>query len=244
MSRRQGTGPQVVDRPSGWREGGRAPWADLEDHSLDVARLEAALRSHRPGRVERAEAPAPDRTAAVLVPLYELAGGATVVLTRRSAGLRSHGHEVSFPGGGHDPADDDHWTTALREAHEEVGLDPRLPRRIGELDTLMTVGSRSWIHPYVAALDDPPDLVPDPTEVELILRVSLADLLAEGVFSEELWPIRGSIRAVSFFDLDGDTVWGATAAMLRQLLCLGLGIGDGRDRESGPGVGTGSRDRE
>jgi len=90
----------------------------------------------------------------------------------------------------------------------------------------MTVGSRSWIHPYVAELSAPPDLVPDPAEVEVILRVPLSDLLEDGVFAEELWPIDGNVRAVTFFELAGDTVWGATAAMLRQLLCLGLGVED------------------
>ncbi len=133
---------------------------------------------------------------------------------------------MSFPGGGHDVADADHWATALREAHEEIGLDPALPTRLGELDRWMTVGSHSWIHTYVAELTDIPELVPDPSEVELILHVPLADLLAEGVFSEELWPIDGNVRTVTFFELAGDTVWGATAAMLRQLLCLGLGVTD------------------
>jgi|TARA_B100000959_G_scaffold284689_1_gene357039 hypothetical protein len=90
----------------------------------------------------------------------------------------------------------------------------------------MTVGSRSWIHTYVAELTDVPELVPDPAEVELILHVPLMELLVEGVFSEELWPIDGSIRTVTFFELAGDTVWGATAAILRQLLCIGLGVED------------------
>jgi len=160
------------------------------------------------------------------VPLYEVDGRATVVLTRRSPRLRSHSHEVSFPGGGHDPVVTDHWATALREAEEEIGLDPMLPRRLGELDTRVTVGSRSWIHPYVAALDEPPDLVADRGEVELILHVPLDDLVGDDVFSEELWPIGGSLRVITFFELAGDTVWGATASMLRQLLCLALGVED------------------
>ena len=226
VNRRPGRGPQVIRRPDGWTEGGSPPWADLAHVAPTITDLALALARHEPVPVDRPEAPAPERTSAVLVPLYESNGAATVVLTRRSPGLREHGHEVSFPGGGHDVDDTDHWTTALREAHEEIGLDPSLPARLGELDRWMTVGSRSWIHTYVAELTDIPELVPDPSEVELILHVPLVDLLGDGVFSEEFWPIDGNVRTVTFFELAGDTVWGATAAMLRQLLCIGLGIED------------------
>ncbi|MBS1264354.1 MAG: putative Nudix hydrolase NudL [Acidimicrobiaceae bacterium] len=216
----------MIRRPDGWVEGGPPPWAGLARPAPTITDLSLALSLHEAVPVCRSGTPVPDRTSAVLIPLYESHQGVSVILTRRSPSLRSHGHEVSFPGGGHDVADADHWATALREAHEEIGLDPALPTRLGELDRWMTVGSRSWIHTYVAELADMPELVPDPSEVELILHVPLADLLDEGVFSEELWPIDGDVRTVTFFELAGDTVWGATAAMLRQLLCLGLGVTD------------------
>jgi len=226
VNRRPGRGPQVIRRPDGWTEGGPAPWAGLADRTPTITDLSLALSRHEPVPVDRSEVQAPERTSAVLVPLYEADGDATVVLTRRSPALRSHSHEVSFPGGGHELDDTDHWSTALREAHEEIGLDPALPTCLGELDRWMTVGSRSWIHAYVAELADIPELVPDPSEVELILHVPLVDLLDDGVFSEEFWPIEGNVRTVTFFELTGDTVWGATAAMLRQLLCLGVGVTD------------------
>lgn len=219
-------GPQVIPQPEGRRQGGGAPWAELADRKVTLEMVSGSLGRYRPRRIGRSGAGPPERTAAVLVPLYEVDGRATVLLTRRSPRLRSHSHEVSFPGGGHDPVDTDHWATALREAEEEIGLDPMLPRRLGELDTRVTVGSRSWIHPYVAALDEPPDLVADRGEVELILHVPLDDLVGDDVFSEELWPIGGSLRVITFFELAGDTVWGATASMLRQLLCLALGVED------------------
>lgn len=162
------------------------------------------------------------RTSAVLIPLYERDGDATVLLTRRSPALRSHTHEVSFPGGRHDDEDGDLITTALREAREEVALDSASVRLIGELDRFVTGGSGSMVYPFVARLEHPPvDLVPNPGEVEAILEVPLRELLLDAVWREELWAPNGATAwPVTFFELEGDTVWGATGNMLRQLLTL------------------------
>jgi 8-oxo-dGTP pyrophosphatase MutT (NUDIX family) len=163
------------------------------------------------------------RASAVLAALYDDAGEAVVILTRRAQHLRSHRGEVSFPGGGEEREDADLVATALREAHEEVGLEPSAVEVVGELDHLRTITSRSFIAPYVGLLSEPPDLVPDPGEVARILRVPLSDLLADGVFREERWGIAGMDRAICFFELEDETVWGATAAMLRNLLALVTG---------------------
>mgnify|MGYP006091897615 FL=1 len=172
-----------------------------------------------------------EREAGVLVALYDdpAGGGPHVVLTRRSPSLTSHSHEVSFPGGRRDPGDPDLWATALREATEEIGLDPRLPRLVGRLDPLVTVGSRSLIHPFVAVLPGPPTLVPNADEVEAVLLVPLAELLEDEVYREEEWARFEVPWIITFFELEGDTVWGATAAMLRQLLALSLEIDDSRN---------------
>ena len=164
-----------------------------------------------------------ERGAAVLAPIYESAGEAHVVLTRRASGLRVHGGEVSFPGGRQD-ADEDLVGTALREAHEEIGLDPATVEIIGELDHLSTVTSDSFIVPFVALLPGPPaDLTANPDEVAAVLHVPLVELFDPGVYREERWDIFGTQRSMFFFELVGDTVWGATAAMLRQLLGLATG---------------------
>jgi 8-oxo-dGTP pyrophosphatase MutT (NUDIX family) len=147
------------------------------------------------------------------------------VLTRRSPELRSHTWEISFPGGRADDGESA-WQTALREAQEEIALDPSVVRPIGELDRFVTVGSRSLVHPVVGVLDGRPELEPAPAEVDLILHVTLAELVLDEVFREELWPIGDAWRPITFFELHGNTVWGATAAMLRQLLGVSLGVED------------------
>ena len=171
----------------------------------------------------------------MLVALFDDPEGAGphVVLTRRSPRLASHTHEVSFPGGRHDPDDADLWATALREAKEEIDLDPSLPRLLGRLDPVVTVGSGSLIQPFVAVLSGPPELEPNPDEVEAVRIVALSELVRDEVYREELWPRAEGPWSITFFELEGDTVWGATAAMLRQLLALALGVEDETDHHGG-----------
>ena len=104
---------------------------------------------------------------------------------------------------------------------------------IGQLDPLATLSSGAHITPYVGVVHDLPDLAPSPREVAAILHVPLHELLEPGVYHEELWPpVPGMERAfptpdgrrpMYFFDLVGDTVWGATARMLFQLLTIATG---------------------
>ena len=185
------------------------------------------LRERGPGRmrVDNWRPTDGTRRSAVLVPVYDHDGDTRVVLTRRSANMRAHTSEVSFPGGRSDEGETP-LATAMREAEEEIGLASSLVRPIGELDMFVTVGSASLVYPIVGALADEPTLVAAPDEVEHILHVSLAELLDDDVFREELWPIGERERPITFFELHGDTVWGATAAMLRQLLSLSLGLTD------------------
>ena len=222
-------GAQRIPRPVAWRPGRPAPWAEVPAAAriLALADLERMLQARGPGRM-RADNWRPNATtrqSAVLVPLYEADGELHVVLTRRSSNLRSHTSEVSFPGGRSDDGESP-LATALREANEEIGLDHHLVRPIGELDLFVTVGGASLVHPVVAALPGRPDLVPAPDEVAHILHVPVAELLTDGVFREEIWPIFDRERPITFFELYGDTVWGATAAMLRQLLSLAVGLED------------------
>ncbi len=159
----------------------------------------------------------------MLAPLYEHHGEVFVVLTRRGQDLRAHQGEVCFPGGLREGAES-LAAAALRETNEEIGLDRADVEVLGELDHLMTVGSRSYIVPHVGLVGGGrPVLTPNPSEVDAVLHVPLAELLLDDVYREERWTFLGAERSVFFFELVGDTVWGATAAMLRQFLALALG---------------------
>jgi len=217
-------GPQHIPRPPGVRPGAAAPWVDLPPagRRVDLIALRDVLRA-------RGSAPIADtcnRLSAVLIPLYADRDEPHVILTRRAAHLRTHSREVAFPGGGREPGDADLWETALRETREEIGLDPAAATRIGELDPFFTVGSDSLVHSFVAELPAgrPAGLRPDPAEVEKILHVPLSSLLAPDVYHQELWPRDGTMRPINFFEVPGDTIWGATAAILRQLLVIAAGI--------------------
>ena len=222
-------GPQEIPRPEGARMGGPAPWAHVpqSQRRVTLADITEALARHRPPQLVGTAGDGIGRSA-VLCLLYESPDDVYMILTRRSPHLRHHAHEVAFPGGRRESGDADLWTTAVREAQEEVGIDPSTIRRIGELDSFVTVGSRTLVTPFVAVTDQRPTLRRDPIEVELIRHVSFRELLSDDVWREEFWPLPqfDEPRAITFFELVGDTVWGATGAMLRQLLAITTGVED------------------
>jgi 8-oxo-dGTP pyrophosphatase MutT (NUDIX family) len=242
------TGPQIIPRPLGHRPGGSSPWAQLTGEqraSLSLVAVGDAVSRRdrtRDADVTAAEVSAFSRTyadifpganpAAVLVALFEEAGEARVLLTVRSTRLRSHQGEVAFPGGKLD-SDEGIEEGALREAEEEVGLDPATVTVVGHLTAMPTVSSNTLMTPVVAVLPGRPVTAPAPDEVARVFDVALVDLLADGVWAEELWSVpgrpgiggeRGGEFPVWFFSVAGETVWGATARVLTELLCLVLGV--------------------
>ena len=214
-------GRQLIPRPEAWRLGGRAPWHGQTDRPVSLDAILASVRA----RSAREIAPAfPDaRHSAVLVLLHDGEHGPEVLVTRRGSHLRNHKGEISFPGGRLDPGETP-VQAALREAHEEVGLDRVLVTVQGELDHLSTVVSNSYIVPVVATIEERPSLVPSPEEVERILWVPLAELSRADTYREEWWGAAPMERPLFFFELDDETIWGATARMLHQLLRLAHGI--------------------
>jgi 8-oxo-dGTP pyrophosphatase MutT (NUDIX family) len=225
-----GSGEQLIPRPAGARPGAPAPWAQAGPDArrgVTLERVRSALRvadPTTPETVARLEAD-PNGEAGVLVPLFEEAGETRVILTRRAAHLRSHTGQVAFPGGRLEPGEDAR-TGALREAHEEIGLDPGGVEVLGQLAPLATVSSGSRITPFVGAVARRPRLSPNPAEVARIFDVSLADLVKDEVYREERWDLPGQDdRQMHFFEVDGETVWGATARILTELLELVVGGG-------------------
>ncbi len=229
--------PQRVPVPPRARPGGPAPWAHLradQRRPIGLARVLEALAA-RPGAPGSGPAAPGARPSAVLVALFEQAGEARVVLTRRSLALRAHRGEVALPGGRSEPGEAP-WATALREASEEVGLDPAGVAPAGRLSELSTIAAGSHIVPVVGALAGAPALVADPREVDRAFSAALADLAADGAFLEERWsrdePRPGAddegFFPVQFFYAEGELVWGATARVLTELVCVALGVDTGR----------------
>ena len=168
--------------------------------------------------------PFPDsRNAAVLVLLHDGPAGPELLFTRRTMSMRSHRGEISFPGGRIDPGETA-VDAALREAFEEVALDPSLVTVHGELDHLSTVVSHSYIIPVVGTIASAPALTPHDREVDRILWVTLAELARPDTFREEWWGTPPLDRRVFFFELDDETIWGATGRMVYQLLRIAHGV--------------------
>jgi 8-oxo-dGTP pyrophosphatase MutT (NUDIX family) len=239
--------PQVLPEPDDIQAGALAPWSVLstaERTGLTLALVETRLRgalrhfdsSEMPGdpsamNVADREGQPISRRAAVLVALFEEDGETHLVLTRRSFSMREHRGEIALPGGGSDPGETP-IETALREAREEVGIAESSVRSVGWLSPLVTLALGSSIWPVVGFLDARPILVTDPAEVERAFTISLAELLADGSFLEEQWR-RELARPgadldgyfpIYFFRVPGDLIWGATARVVTELLCVVTGV--------------------
>ena len=141
-----------------------------------------------------------------------------LILTVRTDQLPSHAGQVAFPGGRSDPADGgDAVTTALRESEEEIGLDPALVTPLGFLDCFETI-SGYCITPVVARVAAGARLYPAPQEVAEVFEVPLAFFLEPGNLRRYTMEFRGQRRPMVEFVHGGHRIWGATAAMLFNLL--------------------------
>lgn len=177
-------------------------------HHLLLPRLRDRLRDYRPdpGRVD----------AAVLVPVTD-APVPELILTRRASHMTSHAGEVAFPGGKRDPDDRSVIATALRESHEEIGLEPGQVEIVGSLDTFVSrVGLR--VQPIIGMV--PPDvpLVPSPDEIESIFRVPLAFFLTEKPVYTHRFRFMGQDVTVPSFNYGDYVIWGLTAFMIVDLM--------------------------
>jgi len=166
------------------------------------------------------EGPRPDpatlRPAAVLVPVVARLPEATILFTRRASHLKDHSGQVSFPGGRVHADDASPEDTALREAREEIGLDPGRVELLGRMPEYLTrTGFR--VTPVVAVVAPPFDLRADPNEVEEIFEVPLAFLLDPANRQRQSREWQGETRWFYAMPYQGHYIWGATAGMLVNL---------------------------
>lgn len=175
--------------------------------------------------------PTDTRIAAALLLLYPDEQGVAVPLTVRARGLARHAGQISLPGGAADEGETI-VAAALREASEEIGVDPAVVRVIGELTPVHVLVSGFTLHPVVGVTGTRPPFIAAPAEVEEILEVSLDHLRDASRIRQGVRIREGVAIEYPYFDLLGHQVWGATAMVLGEFITL-LEPEVGREGESG-----------
>ena len=184
-------------------EGARQSW---------ILALRERLASPPPRRLPPSEL----RQAAVLVPLYVEAGELWTVLTKRTDTLPSHRSQIAFPGGGRELKEDP-WAAALRETQEEIGLDPRVVLKIGELDEVESpMGFR--VIPCVGAIPYPHQLEPSEAEIAEVFNLPLTAFANPRLVEEREVLINGMKRNILIYHIGNRQIWGMTARILQNLL--------------------------
>ena len=154
--------------------------------------------------------------AAVLVPLFVRDDDLHAVFTRRRDDLRRHAGEISFPGGRKDDSDEDLQHTALREAHEEIGLEPSGVEIIGALQPTPTIATSYAVYPFVGLIDPGKEWTLSPREVDAVLELSIDDLRAG--YDRRRMLRRGVPFRTDTYEMGDHLIWGATARMVKDLL--------------------------
>jgi 8-oxo-dGTP pyrophosphatase MutT (NUDIX family) len=154
--------------------------------------------------------------AAVLIPLYLDEGDLHAVYTKRRDDLSKHAGEISFPGGRPDFPEEDLMVTALREAEEEIGLPRGEVEVVGALPPVGTFVTGYKIHPFVGVIKPGHEWTPQPTEVEIVLDLSLRDVIAGHEMKRLIK--KGVPIKTPTYTVDGNMIWGATARITQLLL--------------------------
>lgn len=189
---------------------------------MTLEALVARTRERLAGRRRRVVPLGPLVRAAVLVPLIDR-DGPCLVFAKRTDRVGTHRGQISFPGGALDPADPSLLDTALRESEEEVGLPRRAVEPLGALDDTETVATQFVITPWVGVVREPVVWRPDGEEIEKVIEVPFAALVEPANARVERLEREGVVREVYFYDYGGETIWGATARIVKDYLDLVTG---------------------
>ncbi len=159
----------------------------------------------------------PPRIAAVLMLLFPRDGRLFLLLTKRTERVLDHKGQISLPGGSREEDDATLWDTALREAHEEIGVAPDTVEYIGRLSDLYISRSHFRVSPFVGYTASRPHFVIHEEEVAEVIEMALDALVDPATRREEDWVWRGRIMTVPHYWYNGHIIWGATAMMLSEL---------------------------
>lgn len=181
-------------------------------------------------------APPTARRAAALILLYPDQGVIRLPLTVRRDDLPQHAGQVSLPGGALDPGESP-ADAALREAQEEIGVDPASVEIVGALSPLWVVVSNFVLEPFVGLARERPQFAPEPREVAEIVEAPLSELRDPARLHWHRAPRMGVMIDYPYFDLSGHRVWGATAMVLGEFACLWDGEHRPPARPGGPESG-------
>lgn len=160
------------------------------------------------------------RIAAVLILLYPDKESIHTVLMQRPDYDGVHGGQISFPGGKKEPADENAIQTALREAYEETGVDPGKVSILGTLTPLFIPVSNLIVTPVTGWINEKPVFKCQSEEVVFLIDADLTRLNDPSIVKSKPFEIRGEMLEVKYFDYDDNTIWGATAMILNELLSI------------------------
>jgi 8-oxo-dGTP pyrophosphatase MutT (NUDIX family) len=210
---------RILRARAGWQESLARALADAE---RPISAPPAFQPRDATGQLDlvryRRPAATPPRAAATLLLLYpDARGELTLPLTVRRPDLRDHAGEVSLPGGAVDPSDPTREAAALREAAEEIGIDPAAVHIAGALDDLWIPVSNYELRPFVATAPRRPRLTPQDREVAAIVELPLRLVVSGEIMGEEEIEVRGTTLRAAVYRHAGQRIWGATARTLAML---------------------------